>query len=266
VTGFRSSRVLSAGGLHAIHKPDWNPGLLVDPAVVMLYRFESNATLGEDIVGGNDLTVEIGTSHTPHADKSQKRERSASVENGWLPSGHDCGLLSILDANLAINVPWKNGNTPTFSLLWWIRFWALNPDPILYSNILYKQNTIFISVDHYGMLRIATWRNGAWETHTLGVNMALNSWYHVAWTHDAATRAFRLRIWDHSAKAFLGPDATGNIAPNGMETSTYDLMVTGKRGITPNLMGNMDELVMFDGVVTPATIDLVRRGKYKYPV
>ena len=223
-----------------------------------LWRFEDGA-LVTDSKGGNTLEA-LGT---PVVDTENYKEGAASVE---LPSIGD--FLRIADADLDAGFPLKNGDTTKdFSLCAWA---YLTTQPANSRTVYRKKGTntmslqvIFYWSDPNIVLRLALSSNGtAWtNNYNHASGMSLNQWYHIGVTYDGGDYSYRLRVWDESAQQILGTDLVGTgIDPfvgNGEVTLSANDVSTFW-----NWIGNLDEVVVFNDVLTVNEIDQIRAGTY----
>jgi len=93
---------------------------------------------------------------------------------------------------------------------------------------------------------------------------AIGTWYFVAYTYDDADKSYQFECWDLAADARLGGGAlqTGNAANSISLNSTR--INSGIRGDAGGGYSDMhlDELAVFNDILTPAEIDLIRHGLY----
>ncbi|MBE3144107.1 MAG: hypothetical protein IMZ61_09325, partial [Planctomycetes bacterium] len=73
-------------------------------------------------------------------------------------------------------------------------------------------------------------------------------------------RSYRVRIWDDFAGAILGTDKTG-ISPVNIFVGTGTIY-RGYAAAAFDMLGHVDEMVVFDDILTPGEIDEIRAGTY----
>jgi len=100
------------------------------------------------------------------------------------------------------------------------------------------------------------------ENMAFGTAFEANKWYHVGITYDSADLGYRIRIWDDTAGALLGPDATGSFA-YAIEANDghFVLAYTYGSGVA-GYTGNIDEVVVFKKELTADEIDEIRAGTF----
>jgi hypothetical protein len=92
-----------------------------------------------------------------------------------------------------------------------------------------------------------------------------NQWYHVAVSFDDATHTGTISVWDDTAGALLGTDAKKtNFSPMNVDSAAF--VIGGVDGLWyMSTAGLMDEVVVFNDVLTPQEIAKVRAGTYGKP-
>ena len=90
-----------------------------------------------------------------------------------------------------------------------------------------------------------------------GVVIGTNKWYHFGVTYDGVTRAWRIRVWDQHGRSVT--ESTGT----AVQTITVDdarFSIFADHGGSGGLIGNLDEIVIWDRVISADEIDEVRQG------
>ena len=217
-----------------------------------LWRLESGA-LTADSKGGNTL-MNLGVSE----DLVNFKEGACS--GLFIRSESDRMYRS--DAGLDAGFPLRSdAATTSFSFTKWIKLTAIG----LSQYILCKtgsagQRQMIIMVDSNNKVNLLVSVDGtAWAYYIHASALAANIWYHVAVTHNDADHAYRIRIWDDTAGAILGVDKTGNTVHPFLSAATFYL---GYSSSTLTLGGNLDEVVVFNDVLSVAEIDEIRAGTY----
>ncbi|MCJ7546801.1 MAG: LamG domain-containing protein [Deltaproteobacteria bacterium] len=225
-----------------------------------LWRFE-NGALTADSKGGNTLTA----AGTPTADQVNFKEGAASVQ---VQDGAAPDSFSITDALLDAGFPFKLADAiKKISATFWIKCTAMPADTktgsvfLKSSAIAHYSIAIAVETDGLGDTYIEFWLgNGlAWTIYQHASALAINTWYHVGVTYQDSDQAYRIRIWDDTAGAILGVDKTGN----GLNAwiGDGDLSITSAGAMT-SLTALVDEIVVFNDILTVAEIDAIRAGTY----
>jgi len=229
-----------------------------DPNCTALWRFE-NGALTADSKGANTLTAV----NTPTADQVNFKEGAASVQL----TEADTDYLVINDVNLDAGFPLKNGDAvKKISATFWVRFDSLpvvvsrracfNKDGLNKCSILIglyndmTDSSIELSISSNGM---------AWTSYLHASAIAINTWYHVGVTYQDSDQVYRIRIWDDTAGAILGVDLTG-VGVNIFVTN--GAVKVGDDQAGAKMDGKIDEMVIFNDILTVAQIDAIRAGTY----
>jgi hypothetical protein len=234
-----------------------------DPNAVAWWRFEQDDLTG-DTLGFNDLTSFAITANTTYY-----KEGAASAYFRPVVTSADQTSLSIVDANLSDEFPGKNGTTnKKFSACFWTYISTL-PTGTNYWGLLSKTNW-YDGVSPYGYA--VTCRAGGQIALNIGdkqllhgSNVAAGRWYHITVTFDNATHTGTIQIWDATAGAALGTKATKtDFSP--MAVSNAGFYVGGMDVLWYRAMrGFMDEVVVFNDILTDAEIAKIRAGTYGKP-
>jgi len=233
-----------------------------DPDCCALWRFEDGA-LNTDSVGGNDLTN--GFAGHPHADTSNFKEGSGSAY--FNPANHE--YLNCDDGSLDAGYPLKNGDaTKKMSICFWYKAesWQAASTIIYYKgNSTLNTRSLYLAFDNSGIddLMLSIGYNGglSWETVNFGTACVTGRWYHVGITYQDSDKSYKIRIWDDTAGALLGgAEVTGNTAnninvENGALTISYG-------NADYDWMGWLDEMVVFNDILTSDEIDKIRQGTF----
>lgn len=230
-----------------------------DADCIGLWKMEDGA-LTVDTIGTNTLTSGGGES----ANTTTKKEGNASLD---VTSGSN-DYLSITDASLDSGFPGKSGEANgTLSICFWIRFDSIPP---AYGQIVGKyllsgnkrSYTIGTDGDAFSWFW-GTAGGGSvnWYTHASTISTGV--WYHVGVTCDDVALTYRIRIWDDDAGAIFGVDKTGSIV-NAMniEDAPFFIGDGADFGGAYQIDGLIDEVVIFDDVLSTSEIDQIRAGTY----
>ena len=251
---------------------------LIPPVAV--WKFESGA-LGTDSIGNNTLTyLDVpGVWRPPVADTVNFKEGEASsYHDAWgaydpptVPYVISLAPYKITNGSLDVGFPLKSGDTTKkISICFWIKplTFCKGPDETeYYYDEWFKKSKsgarsfqITAASDDEGTtykvrLEVSATGSSFTATYTHSSVLTEGRWYHIAITFEPGD--YRIRIWDDTAQAILGTDATG-IA---IETfvGTADLYIGGQ---SLSLDGNFDEIVVFDRILTVTEIDAIRTKTY----
>lgn len=222
-----------------------------------VWRFESGA-LTADSKGTNTLT-DNGTVGT---DTTNFREGAASADFELSNSEY----FSITDANLDSGFPYKSDDTTKkCSVCFWIR-----PE---------SSTTFHCVLGSYDSLNgFRSWqvqfqdRKISWvigynsgnniESEAHASQLTLGQWYHVGITFDDSDGSFLIRVWDDTAGDFLGTDKSSPNFSNNISLTTHPVHVASRVDATNFFDGNLDEVVIFNDILTTDEIDEIRSGTY----
>ncbi|HUX17078.1 MAG TPA: LamG domain-containing protein [Phycisphaerae bacterium] len=228
-----------------------------------LWRFE-NGALTADSKSTNTLTA---TASPPTADTVNYKEGSAASD---FEAGSD-QWFSIVDASLAAGFPLKNGvGTAKISVTFWFK-----PESLYEWRAFINKNTtgkrsFSVAMDasfrptlHVGYDAGAVGTIAAtWPTA-----LSAGKWYFAAATvqQNGANIDWTFTVWDDTAGANLGgdPDMSGSVASETWNIGDAVLYVGCNGGSTTyDYDGLIDEMVIFDDVLTADEIDQIRLGTY----
>jgi hypothetical protein len=235
-----------------------------DPNCVALWRFE-NGALTIDSRGDNDLT-NVGVT----AKTNDSMEGTASADFEYDERDH----LYITDANLAKNFPLKSGtNKPAMSVSLWCK--PETVPPIFYSRALVcKANALYDGKSSFFLLISSIWtepRFELWLGHNIGygyevipldtLTVSAGEWYHVAATYRDSDRSYRISAY-HDGVVY---EKTGTAMNNIFLSDTnVTIGIRGQSGGT-EYDGLLDEIAVFNDVLTPAEIAKIRAETYGKP-
>jgi hypothetical protein len=218
-----------------------------------LWRLESGA-LTTDSISTNTLT-------NTGVDEGTTDYKEGACCGGFVRTSSD--NLAITNTNLAAGFPGKSDGTHppgNISLCFWVKFSALNtihPPTLYYQTGRWTVVVNYTSSNFY--LRFGTY-SPTWTYVNHGSALATGRWYHVGVTYNNTSKAYTVRIWDATAGAILGSDLSG--------TMTNAITYTGGGGLTlgsadtNTLDGLLDEVVVFDDILSSSEIDAIRAGTY----
>ena len=234
-----------------------------DANCVALWRFE-NGALTTDSKGTNTLTS-VGT---PYATIITYQEGHASVQL----KAAEGDYFSITNANLNAGFPGKNGDVnKKFTVTCWIALESLpgTGDPDygyrFIANIgetgkfSWCITTNENAGSHYPSLRLGYDNGNSWEDIlATGPVLQILHWYHIGITFQDLDKAYKIRVWDGSNVTETTGNSTNNI---NIENSSF---VIGRvpEGLNGRWDGMIDELVIFNDILTSDEIDYIRQGTY----
>jgi len=228
-----------------------------DPRVKALYRFENNLN---DSKGGNHLTNHNSVSFTSADKKEGSYAADFEKDNAQWGSRPD----SQLDAGF----PLKSGDTiKKISVCFWIK-----PESnVTGAYVIAKYDTngrrSFAIIRDYSWLKLYCGYNNGDSVETIDTGYQINNgeWYHVGVSVDGINKKAYIRIFRASNstvteyyKTFTNQlhvedaDFTIGARHDGNSTYAYD--------------GLLDEVVIFNDLVTAIDIDAIRSGTYTYPL
>lgn len=224
-----------------------------DANCVALYRFESGA-LTTDSKGTNTLT----SNGTPVSDTTNYKEGSGSVDFEASDTGD---YFSRADADLSSDFPFKSGTSnTTFSFVFWYKAETLSGAVVSKYSATSGGRSLEIRPATSIDLLLGYNSGNSVETISHASALSTGRWYHVGVAVDGATGNYRIRIWDDTAGAILGTDKTGTAA-NALYLNTR-VFAIGSRAGSPWLDGLLDEVAVFNDVLSATEIDAIRAGTY----
>lgn len=234
-----------------------------DTNCVALWRFEDGA-LTTDSIGTNTLTDNGGVDSSVDC-----KEGSYSADFTIA----DSNFFYITDANLDEGFPLRaNDITPirNISVCFWFKADVREDYDYIFSKYDTGTNKRSFAIHIYqNKIQVAVGKNsdsgvtgGAYLYSTV---FQTGRWYHVGVTfEDGAlnTSSLRIRIWDDTTGDFLAGDFTtaGAVTIN-VEDSV--LCIGDREGDADRLYdGHVDELVVFNDILTTDEIDKIRAGTF----
>jgi len=228
---------------------------------IALWGFEGQN--GNDSIGGNNLTAR-GTPDYP-----------AGKVGSYCLDVNDADNESLYrtDANMDAGFPGKSGvGDIDFSLCFW-----LNKD---------ENGTTEMLIGKWGWtLDRRCWRvhgtggggNGVWfsiadggvnEDHVVyGAEIPVGVWVHIGCTYDASENTLSMRIWRADTEAFVDavtPTATNtsvSVNMSGADTP-FEIGALDDGDTSYDFDGSLDEVVIFNRVLSDAEIDAIRSGTF----
>ena len=224
-----------------------------------LWRFE-NGALTVDSKGNNTLSCTGVTANT-----TDYQEGGAC---GNFEATDPADYLTITDTNLDAGFPLKNGDTnkkisvcgfvkiESFAsnpAYWWAKYEAVNGG-----------RSLGLKIGGDGTIGVNKgYSNGNVYDNILTTFGAISAgvWYHIGFTYDDATRRWNFRVWNMNTNSLHGDQ--GNTAANTIYVNTTLVAIGARSGLTRGFFdGMIDEVVVFDDILTSAEIDQIRAGTY----
>jgi large repetitive protein len=221
-----------------------------DPNAVALWRFEA-AKLTVDSLKDNTLSNKGATAET-----TDFKEGAGSVR---FDAKQD-QFMSITDANLVSTFPFKNGTSNNqITIGFWTKLTAL-PAWGQSHFLFQKRGTIEIKAyNASGNVRtqFVLYHSNGQAFHVLNHTGSLvaDNWYHIAITFNNNTGAWRISVWDDTAQSLVADDRTGTTSSKAFFAPLA--VVLGERSDVL-----LDEMVVFNRVLTPAEIAKIRQETY----
>ncbi len=219
-----------------------------------------NGALTTDSKGTNTLTNSGVT-----ADTGDFKEGDAS-------GGFNSDQLSITDASLDAGFPLKSGDAnKKISVSFWMKINA-KPTGLVFWACATKWSSsgskrsfgAFVSDQGSTVTRVSLLIgfNGGASTEIIldtTVDIVADRWYHVGVTFQDSDKSFRIRIWDDTAQSVT--ETTGNSTNNiNIEDAGFEL--GSADGDAFSLNGKLDEVVVFNDILSSGEIDKIRNGTY----
>jgi len=170
----------------------------------------------------------------------------------------------VYDADLDAGFPYKNGDTnKKISMCFWIKPTGSGENRIPMNKGSSSDKTIRIELTTSDVIRLClSTDGGSWTNYAHGTALTSGRWYHVAVTYEyvGANGNYRIRIWDDTAHAIVGVDATGSDAiDTHVDAASFFL---GYPSATYDLNSRLDEFVVFNDILSVDEIDQIRGGTY----
>lgn len=221
----------------------------LDSNCVSRWRFETGGALTYDSIGSNTLNNVDVVSHG-----SIYREGSYSADfNG------SSAYLYLTDANLSSDFPVKSGKIGSeFTLLTWLYLDGTSTGYIIFKEDVWEiyLSTTYISCGfcdaiNYGYVDV--------PTATLTITLASATWYHLAFRIYGKNSRVDLRAFNATSSAIITDSYTSTSSIKGyLRTKSTDFRV----GST-SFDGKLDEMIIFNGLLSDNAIDSIRTGTYE---
>ena len=225
-----------------------------------LWNFASGA-MTTDSKGSNTLT-----------DHNSVTEDTTNCKQGLCSANFESGssqYFDITDADLDSSFPLKNGGTDKkISICCWIRPESWGVYTTIVSKYGNDANTRSFWLYVYGgfvYLRISKDGAGGGSLETINHASALtvDQWYHIGVIYDVAAKTVKIRIYDDTAGAILGTDKEHTFTNECyIGIAPFEIGHIASASAPRYADGNMDEIVIFNDLLTYDEIDEIRSGTY----
>lgn len=267
LTAFSSiaeSTTISLGQKRAIflHKPVQEEGegsAWEDANLVSLWRLNDGA-ITTDAAGSATLTNNGSTAN----DTDNFKEGDASV----LLDG-STKSLSITDANLPSGFPLKSTETnkiisgtmwikPTGGLGETSKYLFAKYNPVAGGRTL----AVLINASSYLSMNMGYSTGSSYEyKNVMGAKVVAGQWYHVGWSFNGNTKAYRLRLYDATADAAYTAEG---VYTQDISLTSQPLVIGANSGLgeTSYFTGNIDEVSVFKDELTFAEMEQIQLSTY----
>ena len=176
------------------------------------------------------------------------------------------------DAGLDSGFPGKNGESnANFSISFWM-WMSISPATASWDYIVTKwdsannKRTYAVAIHRiagtdYLELLIGYGGGISTDMYTHASALLIGQWYHVGVTWNDSTKAYVIRVWDDTAGATLGVDKTGT-GSNQMNIEDALLVIGDRSDFNANFTGYLDEVVIFNDILTSDEIDEIRNQTF----
>lgn len=232
-----------------------------------LYHFESGA-VSTDSDGGTGTLSTVGG--LPTADGTNYRATDGSY-SAYFDESNDALRTDTL---LGAGNPLKNATGEhDFSITLWLRFDSMDnfiEYPISKYNATNGERQFGFNITSssassvpritYGYTNSTTGDSFTYVCDDSGYTVLAERWYFVHISFAASTNTFHLRMWDDTASSWAVDET--EVTAHAPDWGTADLTLMRRDGGTDRITGNLDELTIWDSVVSDSDANLIRIGCY----
>jgi hypothetical protein len=228
-----------------------------DPRVKALYRFENNLN---DSKGGNHLTDHNTVGFT----SADKKEGSYAADF----ERDNAQWASRPDSQLDAGFPLKNGDTvKKISVCFWLKPESNVTGAYVIAKFDTNGRRSFAILRDYAWLRLyCGYNNGdSYETIDTGYQINNGEWYHVGVSVDGVNKTAYIRIFRASNSTVTEYYKTFT---NQLHVEDADFTIGARHDGNPSYCydGLLDEVVIFNDLITAIEIDAIRSGTYNGPM
>ena len=225
-----------------------------DSSVKALWRLESGA-LTVDSIGTNTLTP----LNTPTSDTSDYKEGSGC---GVFASASNQRLYRA-DTDLAVGFPLKSGDTTKqISFTCWFKPTTINSYCVIVGKKDWQNSKVSLAlcVRSNGVLFLSWgYQAGQSELSFDTATLTAGHWYYAAVVADGVNKTAKVYVWDISA-------GTLTVYANTFSSVLYVIdnawAISGSYGGTYPFNGKIDEVVVFNRLITTLEIIAIKNGTY----
>lgn len=227
-----------------------------DPNCEAVWLLENGALTTDSTGNGNTLTNDGVVATTTHMEGSYAGDWEATETDSLLRA----------DADLSSDFPLKSGGTQTdISVCFWVHFESIGTNYMVskYDDSgSYRSFGVFVTSAYNKIGVVIGTSSGASSAIKYSSDVVTTgTWYHVAVTYQASTRNYTLRIWDDTAGSVLCNDS-GTYASDMSITTASWILGARNAGVTACLDGLLDEVCVFNDILSTTDIDNIRSGLY----
>jgi len=227
-----------------------------DPRCQALWRFENGLN---DSRGGNHLIDVNGVGFDP----AEKKE--GSYAGVFEKANSEYAYRA--DADLDPGFPFKNGDTARkISVCGWLRPWSYAYPGYIFAKFDTTGNRRSFALTRYGAyIRVYSGYNGGASSEYFETNLFMSNseWYHLGVTFDGLNKAGTVRLFRANNGTTYSWPFTFNNEPY---IGTADVTVGSRHGGGDFFNGHLDELVVFNDLISINEIDAIRSGTYTGPL
>ena len=226
---------------------------------VALWRFEPT-TFTDDSVGKNNLTNDGAGLETTD------RKEGAGCAN---IKANERDSLSIYDDYLSAGFPTRSGDpNVVMSICFWMKPRSFPFNATMISKYQIATDTrswrLFLGSVPGPNLKLAVGRGTGGEYTEYSFNqtneqLTANHWYHVAFTYRNSDRHYHVRVWDDTDHV-LRVDREGT-TPAPMSVTNAPVILGNTPLESSYFDGLLDEVAVFNNILTSSQIDKIRRGE-----
>lgn len=222
-----------------------------------VWLLENGALTTDSRGNGNTLTNTGVVATATH--------KEGSYAGDWESSDSD--FMEIADASLSADFPLKTGDTTgDISVTLWVQFESFPAASHLFgkynsSGVNYRSFAIQARNTSTNLGFIIGYASGVSYEAVWTATVTTGVWYHVGITYSQSTKAYTFRVWDDGAGSVIS-NASGNTTNTMSITAASVLLGARSGGADAFLDGILDEVVVFDDLLSTAEIDEIRSGTY----
>lgn len=227
-----------------------------DPRCKAVWRFENNL---EDSKGGNHLTGVNGVGF----DSNEKKE--GSYAGVFEKANSEYAYRT--DADLDSGFPFKNGDTTKkITVCFWVRPWSFVYPAYIYAKYDTNNRRSFAVARYGNYFRVYSGYNGgaSYEYFDASLITSNNEWYHVGVVFDGLNKTGLMRIYRASNETVYTWSFDFN---NETYVADANLTVAARHDANSSYLhdGHLDEMVVFNDLLSVIDIDRIRAGTYTGP-